>query len=143
MTPHFSLAELIASETAEKHGIDNTPTPKALANLQRLAEGLEAVRAKLHNNPMGLSSGYRCLKLNRMVRSRNSSYHRKGLAADFTCPRFGTVPEIMKALADSDIEFDQLILEFNSWIHIGFAMDGRKPRRQKLVIDNSGVKVYN
>jgi hypothetical protein len=38
MTPHFTLAELTASETAERNGIDNTPTPEHLENLQRLAE---------------------------------------------------------------------------------------------------------
>lgn len=143
MTPHFSLDELIASNTATRLGINNTPTPEALANLEILAHGLEAVRAKLYSNSMRISSGYRCLKLNRKLRSKDTSYHLKGLAADFNCPGFGTVPEIMKALAESSIEFDQLILEFNSWIHIGFAQAGEKPRRQMLVIDKSGAKVYN
>lgn len=142
MTPHFSLDELIFSNTAIRLDIDNIPTPEALANLEILANGLEAVRAKLYSNPIKVSSGYRCLKLNRALKSRDTSYHVKGLAADFTCPRFGTVPEVMRALADSSIEFDQLILEFNSWIHIGFAEAGAKPRRQMMVIDKSGVKVY-
>lgn len=142
MTPHFSLEELIFSNTAIRLDIDNIPTPEALANLEILANGLEAVRAKLYSNPIKVSSGYRCLKLNRALKSRDTSYHVKGLAADFTCPRFGTVPEVMRALADSSIEFDQLILEFDSWIHIGFAEAGAKPRRQMMIIDKSGVKVY-
>ena len=142
MTPHFSLDELIFSNTAIRLDIDNIPTPEALANLEILANGLEAVRAKLYSNPIKVSSGYRCLKLNRALKSRDTSYHVKGLAADFTCPRFGTVPEVMRALADSSIEFDQLILEFDSWIHIGFAEAGAKPRRQMMIIDKSGVKVY-
>ena len=142
MTPHFSLDELIFSNTAIRLDIDNIPTPEALANLEILANGLEAVRAKLYSNPIKISSGYRCLKLNRALKSRDTSYHVKGLAADFTCPRFGTVPEVMRALADSSIEFDQLILEFDSWIHIGFAESGAKPRRQMMIIDKSGVKVY-
>ena len=142
MTPHFSLDELIFSNTAIRLDIDNIPTPEALANLEILANGLEAVRAKLYSNPIKISSGYRCLKLNRALKSKDTSYHVKGLAADFTCPRFGTVPEVMRALADSSIEFDQLILEFDSWIHIGFAESGAKPRRQMMIIDKSGVKVY-
>jgi len=142
VTPHFSLDELIFSNTAIRLDIDNIPTPEALANLEILANGLEAVRAKLYSNPIKISSGYRCLKLNRALKSKDTSYHVKGLAADFTCPRFGTVPEVMRALADSSIEFDQLILEFDSWIHIGFAEAGAKPRRQMMVIDKSGVKVY-
>jgi len=142
VTPHFSLDELIFSNTAIRLDIDNIPTPEALANLEILANGLEAVRAKLYSNPIKISSGYRCLKLNRALKSKDTSYHVKGLAADFTCPRFGTVPEVMRALADSSIEFDQLILEFDSWIHIGFAGAGAKPRRQMMIIDKSGVKVY-
>jgi len=142
VTPHFSLDELIFSNTAIRLDIENIPTPEALANLEILANGLEAVRAKLYSNPIKVSSGYRCLKLNRALKSRDTSYHVKGLAADFTCPRFGTVPEVMRALADSSIEFDQLILEFDSWIHIGFAEAGAKPRRQMMIIDKSGVKVY-
>ena len=142
MTPHFSLDELIFSNTAIRLDIDNIPTPEALANLEMLANGLEAVRAKLYSNPIKVSSGYRCLKLNRALKSRDTSYHVKGLAADFTCPRFGTVPEVMRALADSSIEFDQLILEFDSWIHIGFAEAGAKPRRQMMVINKSGVSLY-
>ena len=142
MTPHFSLDELIFSNTAIRLDIDNIPTPEALANLEILANGLEAVRAKLYSNPIKVSSGYRCLKLNRALKSRDTSYHVRGLAADFTCPRFGTVPEVMRALADSSIEFDQLILEFDSWIHIGFAEAGAKPRRQMMVINKSGVSLY-
>ena len=142
MTPHFTLEELTASYTATRLEIDNMPTPEALANLKILANGLEAVREKLYSNPIKISSGYRCLKLNRTLKSRDTSYHVRGLAADFTCPAFGTVPEVMRALADSSIEFDQLILEFNSWIHIGFAEAIAKPRRQMMVIDKSGVKVY-
>lgn len=142
MTPHFTLEELTASYTATRLDIDNMPTPEALANLEILANGLEAVRAKLYSNPIKISSGYRCLKLNRSLKSRDTSYHVRGLAADFICPGFGTVPEVMRVLADSSIEFDQLILEFNSWIHIGFAEATAKPRRQMMVIDKSGVKVY-
>lgn len=142
MTPHFTLDELTFSNTATRLNIDNTPTSEALANLEILAQGLEAVREKLYSNPIRISSAYRCYKLNRLLKSRDTSYHVKGLAADFTCHAFGTVPEVMRALADSSIEFDQLILEFNSWIHIGFAGATSKPRRQMMVIDKSGVKVY-
>ena len=142
MTPHFSLDELIFSNTAIRLGIDNTPTEKDKENLKRLAEGLEEVRTKLDSNPIKISSGYRCLKLNRILKSRDTSYHTRGLAADFTCPRFGSVDEVMRAIADSGIEFDQLIYEFDSWIHIGFAEEGVKPRRQMLIIDKKGVRAY-
>ena len=142
MTPHFSLDELTFSNTAIRLDIDNTPAEAELKNLQRLAEGLEQIRTKLDSNPIKLSSGYRCLKLNRALKSRDTSYHVRGLAADFTCPKFGSVNEVMRAIADSSIEFDQLIFEFDSWIHIGFSEAGAKPRRQMLTIDKKGVRAY-
>ena len=142
MTPHFSLDELTFSSTAIRLEIDNTPAEAELKNLQRLAEGLEQIRTKLDSNAINISSGYRCLKLNRALRSGDTSYHLRGLAADFTCPKFGGVDEVMRAIADSSIEFDQLIYEFNSWIHIGFAEAGAKPRRQMFTIDKKGVRAY-
>jgi len=142
VTPHFSLEELTFSNTAIRLDIDNTPTPEALKNLQMLAEGLEEVRAKLDSNPIKISSGYRCLKLNKAVKSRDTSYHTKGLAADFTCPRYGSVKEVMQTLAESSIEFDQLIYEFGSWIHIGFPEAGVKARRQVFTIDKKGVRPF-
>jgi len=143
MTPHFTLAEFTASNTAIRLDIDNTPTEEALKNLQILAKGLENVRTKLDGNAIRISSGYRCIELNRSVRSKDGSYHVKGLAADFTCPGYGTVNDVMRTIANSGIEFDQLIYEFNSWIHIGFPEEGKKARRQIFAITKNGVEAYD
>ena len=43
LTDHFHLAHLSASETAERKGIANSPPPEHVANLIRLAAGLEQV----------------------------------------------------------------------------------------------------
>ena len=142
LTPHFTLNELTYSDTATRLDIDNTPTKEALKNLQILAEGLEHVRNKLDGNAIRISSGFRCLKLNRVLRSKDTSHHVMGLAADFSCPNYGSINDVMRAIAESSIEYDQLIMEFNSWVHISFPADKEKPRRQTFVIDKSGVKSY-
>ena len=142
MTPHFTLEELIFSNTAVRLDIDNTPDEEALKNLQILAEGLEHVRTKLDGNAMRISSGFRCLKLNRVLRSKDISRHIMGLAADFSCPNYGSINDVMRAIAESSIEYDQLILEYNSWIHISFPADKEKPRQQAFVINKSGVKSF-
>ena len=59
LSEHFSLEELTASEVAARGGLDNTPSPEAMWNLMRLAEGLELVRAALRNNAVHLTSGCR------------------------------------------------------------------------------------
>ena len=119
LSPHFSLAELTASETALRKGLDNTPTPEALDALHTLAAGLEQVRALL-GQPIYVTSGYRSLKVNSAVGSSPTSDHVKGYAADFVCPGYGPPLEICKAIRDSDINYGQLIYE-GTWAHISFA----------------------
>ncbi len=127
LSQHFSLAELTHSDLAVRFGIDNTPANFARLNLDLLARGLESVRTVL-GEPMHVSSGYRCPKLNAAVRGAGNSSHLKGLAADFTCSRFGTPLEVARAIRESSVDFDQLIQEGN-WIHISFA---EVPRRLVL-----------
>ena len=38
LTPNFSLAEMVKSETALRHGLDNTPGDTEIANLKLLCE---------------------------------------------------------------------------------------------------------
>lgn len=142
LTDHFTLEEMTQSDTATRLGIDNTPTKEALTNLKTLAEGLEHVRTKLNGNSIRVSSGYRSLGLNRTLRSKDTSHHVMGLAADFTCPRFGNVDDVMRTISESGIEFEQLIKEFDSWIHISFPPVGTKAKRQLLVIDRNGTRIY-
>ena len=143
LSSNFSLDELTFSNTASRLNIDNTPSYEVIENLKILALGLEEVRAVLENNPINISSGFRCLTLNRKLNSKDSSQHVKGLAVDFTSRRFGSVAKVMETIANSDIQFDQLILEFDNWIHISFPVKGTKPRLQKLVINSKGVRHYD
>ncbi len=134
LTANFSLAHFTASETAERAGIVNAPPPEIVANLQRLAAGLEEIRLLL-GWPLDISSGYRCPELNRAVGGSATSQHVLGMAADFTCPQFGTPIAIAATIQASDIRFDQCILEFNRWVHISFSP---APRRRILSIYDGG-----
>lgn len=141
LTPHFSLDELTRSNTAKRLDIRNEPNDVQVANLHTLAEGLELVRTKFNNNPIRVSSGFRSMDLNRVLKSKDTSYHTFGLAADITIPGYH-VSEVMRTIADSSIEFQQLIFEYNSWIHIAFPKGTDKPKRQMLNINNDGVFFY-
>lgn len=116
MSPHFTLIELTFSAYAQRHGIDNTPPDKLLPNLQRLADGLERVRLLL-DAPIVIESGYRNPILNSWVGGSRTSAHMQGYAADFKCPAFGSPLEVCRAIRDSEIEFDQIIYEYRSWVH--------------------------
>ena len=141
LTPHFTLEELTFSETATRLGIDNTPDKQARQNLEILALGLENVR-QLLDCPVIISSAYRCLELNNILKSKPTSYHVKGLAADFRSDRYGNPNSIVFAIINSDIPYDQVINEYNSWVHISFAESGQTPRKQALIIDHNGTSLY-
>ena len=141
LSPHFTLAELTVSDTAARRGIANEPPPDVVQALKRTALGLEAVRVRLGGAPVIVTSGYRSLELNRAIGSKDTSQHVKGEASDFIVPRFGTPSEIVAALRDSGIEYDQLILEFagtgRGWVHCSFSS---APRHQALMIDEQGTR---
>jgi hypothetical protein len=109
-------------------------------NLRNLAALLEKVRALLGSRPVLVSSGYRSPGVNAAVGGARDSLHLQGLAADFTCPSFGAPRAICLKIADSDLQFDQLICE-GTWVHIGLAPAGCAPRGQILTahFDNGHV----
>lgn len=119
LTEHFSLEELINSETASRRGIDNTPDAVVKNNLTILASNLEVLR-KLLGKALIISSGYRCPKLNTVIGGARDSAHMTGYAADFICPSFGTPDQIAKAIKASNIELDQCIME-GTWVHVSYA----------------------
>lgn len=137
LSPNFTLDELTHSQTAARRNIDNRPTEKALTNMRELlCPGLEQIRALL-GKPVLISSGYRSPVLNASVGGSKNSQHMYGLAADFSCPGFGSPLAIAHAIKASDIDFDQLIHEFGSWVHVSFS---HNPRRQVLTIDAYGTR---
>jgi hypothetical protein len=138
LTPHFTLGEFTASQTAARLGVGNAPNEIELANLRRLAVVMEQVRTILRDKPILISSGYRSSEINRAVGGAQSSAHVSGLAVDFTCPGFGDPLTICRALASHmpALGIDQLIYEFASWVHLGLPV----PRLMQLTIDSAGTR---
>lgn len=146
LTEHFSLDEMTFSETASRRGWDNTPPIGFQENLGRVALLLEQVR-KIVNKPIQITSGYRCKNLNDAVGSKETSQHRNGCACDFKVA--GMTPDaIVKAIIESDIQFDQLIKEFDDgkgggWVHISVPNTKyMTPKNQALIIDKKGSRPY-
>lgn len=139
MSPNFDLAEFTVSQTAARLGLDNTPPPDVLTNLQRTAEWLEVVREML-GVPIIISSGYRGQKLNRAIGSKPTSQHTTGHAVDFTAPGFGSPREVIDKIMASGVDYDQLILEFppDGWVHASVVASGS--RKQALHIDRNGTR---
>ena len=141
ITPHFTLEELTTSETAERNGWDNTPGEAELANLKRLANLLEQVRA-LVNKPVMVNSAYRSKKVNDAVGSKDTSQHRLGCAADIRVPGM-TPDQLCRAVIASGIGYDQIIREFDRWTHISVPnTESTPPRKQALIIDRAGTRPF-
>jgi zinc D-Ala-D-Ala carboxypeptidase len=118
LTKHFSLLELTHSSKAISMGNDNQPTPAHMANLQRLAEMMELVRA-LFGRPIEITSGYRNPAVNAAVGGVPTSHHALGHAADFHVDGLHDL-EAAKVIRDSALKFDQLIYERNRCVHLSF-----------------------
>jgi hypothetical protein len=140
LSEHFTLEELTATSHRE---FDNTPKASELANLMRLAALLEQVKIVLGGKPIIINSGFRSKQVNDSVGSKDTSQHRIGCAADIKVPGM-TPDEVVKAIMSSDIGYDQIIREFDSWTHISVPnTTADKPRKQALIIDKSGTRVYS
>lgn len=141
LTPNFTLEELTQSEMAERKGLDNTPNADSKANLVRLAKFLEEIRRVL-GRPIMVNSAYRSPEVNTAIGSKPTSQHCIGCAADIKVP--GLTPDnVVKEIIKTNLEYDQLIREFDSWVHISIPNKfADKPRKQVLIIDKAGTRPY-
>lgn len=125
---------MIASETATRYGIDNTPDPDQEANLSGTAWFLETLRSRLRVHfakalYVVVTSGFRSIELNARVGSTNRSYHTFGLAADIRVPGI-SIDQLAKfiELHMQDCGYDKVISEHNSWVHIQMPKLRNEPR---------------
>lgn len=148
ISPHFTLRELTYSQTAERKGIDNTPSPEVLENLTALCSTvLEPLRTAV--GPITITSAYRSPALNKLVGGNAKGSHPLGQAADIECFSMSTRTLAEQVIAHK-LPFDQLIMEFASdkdpnagWVHVSHKKEGGN-RNQVLraVRDTAGKTVY-
>lgn len=119
LSEHFTLEEMIFSQTAVRNNINNNPSQAVINNLRVTCADLEAIRALLEY-PLSISSGFRCMELNRKIGGAITSAHMDGYAADFTCAQFGSSTDIVDKIRESGIKLDQCIEE-GTWVHVSFA----------------------
>jgi hypothetical protein len=145
ISQHLSLSEVTRSDSAKRHGIDNTPTAEHLENFKLLAEKVfEPIR--LHfKTPIFISSGYRSKALNDLIKGSSSSQHCKGEAIDIDMDGSsnGVTNKMIFDFIVSNLEWDQIIWEFGSdknpdWVHVSYTKAGN--RKQKLKAVRSGAK---
>ena len=131
LTKNFSLVELTKSQTAERKGINNTPSPEHQEILKSLCTHiLQPVRDRFER-VVSVSSGYRSEELCLAIGSKITSQHAKGQAADFEI--FGLSNQELANYIKENLDYDQLILEYwtpespnNGWIHCSYNSEGNR-----------------
>ncbi len=146
LTTNFSLAEMIKSETALRHDMDNTPGETEIENLKRLCEQvLQPVREHFKTG-VKVNSGFRHPEVNAKVGGSKTSDHCKGQAADIEIPG---IPNADLAIWIMDnLQYTQLILEFytpgipdSGWVHVSY--DPANLKKQNLTaVKKDGKTVY-
>jgi hypothetical protein len=136
--PLFGRDVLEHSQIAAREGIDNSIPPDLLPNARRLSWFLGELNAGclgLFKQGIYVSSGYRCPVLNVKAGGAVSppSAHTEALAGDLTVAGvrpFVLATEIVRMCAVYNLDFDQIILEFGSWVHVSISKEGKKGRRE-------------
>lgn len=147
LSPHFSLAEMTHSDTANEQGLDNTPDAAALQQLTLLCnDTLEDIRTICGDHPVTVSSGYRSPAVNAAVHGADNSAHKYGCAADITIPGYGDPLTVCRTLVPhlAELGLDQVIYETDSeghiWTHVGRANPGAGPPRGQCFSLINGVQ---
>ena len=142
LTPHFTLEELTYSKNAAIAKIDNKPSQQHIEALTLLCiKVLEPLRV-IVDAPIIVTSGFRNPAVNRLARGSRNSQHTKGEATDIKVKGIG-IQELFELICKSDLPFDQVIQEFDQWIHISFSV--KRQRRSMLYAtkNKEGVTIYS
>jgi hypothetical protein len=141
LSQNFTLQELVESPTATRQNIKEqfTPSDAVVSNLKKLSINvLEPIHEKL--GEVRVSSGYRCKRLNKLIGGAINSQHVEGKAVDFTIKGL-TVQQLFDQIISLNIVFDQIILEFDRWIHISYSSKNRI-EKLKAIKNSSGKTQY-
>ena len=146
LTANFSLNELTKSQTAERKGIDNTPSAEHQENLKSLCTAiLQPVRDHF-SKVVSVSSGYRSPELCTAIGSSIQSQHAKGEACDFEI--FGVSNKELADYIDQNLDYDQLILEYwkgdnepnSGWVHCSYTDGNNRKQYLRAYKENGSTK---
>jgi len=146
LSPHFTLEEMIKSQSGDRAGIDNLPPPACREALRALCVNvLEPIRERF--GPVVITSGYRGPELNRMVGGAASSQHCSGEAADIEVP--GMSNGDLARWIEKHLEYDQLILECykpgipsSGWVHVSYKAHTPNRKQELTATVVNGKMVY-
>ena len=123
---HFSISEMLRSDTAIRRCLWNGANLEAEENLRALVEQVLDPLRERYGKPIYVNSGYRCPKLNALIGGAVNSQHMKGEAADIRCDNN---KELVRLLTEQG-KYDQLII-YPGFVHVSWKRVGGN-RKQKF-----------
>lgn len=147
ISKHISFNESVASYTAKRRGIDNTPDAYHISNMEILAEKIFEPLREWVGGPIKINSMFRSKDLNVAIRGSRSSQHMEGRAMDID-DTYGhkTNAEMYNYIKDN-LDFDQLIWEFGSdenpdWVHVSYVSEHENRGRCLKAYKEGGKTKY-
>ena len=133
LSKHFSLREMLKSDTGQRHGIENVYNDRVLCNLTAICQRvLEPLREEF--GPIQITSGYRHPDINRLIGSSDSSSHIAGFLdggtkAAVDCEAFSSEISNLQLVhfIRDNLSFSQVISEYwipgdphSGWVHVSY-----------------------
>lgn len=140
ITKNFSLDEMIFSDVAIRNGILNLPNTYQRISLERLCKYILQPIRDHYKRPVIVLSGYRCPLLNTLVNGSKDSQHMRGEVGDIIIRKIKPRDIWTWLILYSGLDYDQVILEFNIWIHVSFS--GRRRKKNTIARHSGGKVVY-
>ena len=132
LTEHFTLEEMLHSDTAEKKKRENRINAAEVDNLVRLCQKvLEPLRAHF-GVPIKINSGFRCQALNKAVGGATNSYHTKGRAVDIPMHP-GWLAYIRDHLPHTEL------INKGTWIHVPSLISSVCGRWSRMYANQPGL----
>ena len=147
ISKHLELAELTRSESAKRVGISNMPTPEHIANLKKLANNVFEKIREHFDRPIFISSGYRSIDLNKIIKGSKSSQHSTGEAIDIDMDGTDVTNKEIFEFIKFNVSFDQLIWEFGTdknpdWVHVSYESTGKQRKQILKAKKVNGKTIY-
>ena len=147
LSDNFSLNEFTKSQVALRNNIDNTPSEEVIENLKALCKNVLQPIRDYFLMPVFISSGFRCVELNKKIGSSISSQHVQGQAADIEI--FGISNKELSDWIADNCEYDQLILEFHNeddpnsgWVHVSYNKENNRKQYKRADKNDDGMVEY-
>lgn len=137
-TPHFTLHEMLLSQTAVRSQFNEQfePSDAVIENLRSLCQNILELIRQTVNQPVKVTSGYGCLRVNSKVGGSKTSQHLEGEAADINV-LIMSIESLFQLIKQSGLPFDQFIQEFDGWVHVSCRPN---PRGEALRAINTKLK---